>query len=107
MENALLNSSGTSVGSMVGISVGGTNSGWDVGSTVAIAVGLGMGVTVGVAVIFVVVEETADGVALTVCPHAVNSKLMKMKIITRKTFFILTHSLGRILDVCVAACFIL
>ena len=73
---------------MVGIRVGGTNSGLEVGSTVAVAVGLGVGVNVAVS------EGMGEGIVGTVCPHAMNNKLMVRRIIVRKTFFIMAHSLG-------------
>ena len=40
-----------------------------------------------------------DGVAVTCCPHAMDNQPMTRKTMTCKNFFILTHSLGAILDV--------
>ena len=82
---------------MVGIKVGGTNSGGDVGWAVAVAVGLGLGVNVTVAAVDG--NEVGDGVAVTDCPHALNNKPMTRKTMTRTSFFMLTHSLGTMLDV--------
>ena len=81
---------------MVGIKVGGTNCGLGVGSTVTVAVGLGLGVKVAGTV--EVGDGAGDGVAITDGPHAMNDKPITRQIITRKRFFILTHSLGIMLD---------
>jgi hypothetical protein len=89
---------------MVGIKVGGTYSGLEVDWVVAVAVGLGTEVMVGVAVrvwlgtgvavaVIVVVDDgRGDGVAITACPQARHDKLISRKIITRKRFFMFTHS---------------
>ena len=70
---------------MVGIKVGGTCSGLDVGSIGAIAVWLGTEVSVPVAV--ALGDGIGDGVALTDCPHAINSSPIARKTPARKFFF--------------------
>ena len=96
-DNASLNRLGTSAGSMVGSNVGGTNSGCEVGSTVAVMVGLGMEVNVAVGVI--VGDGVGEGVTVVACPHPTNDRLMIMKIMTWKSFFIFTHFLETLLEV--------
>lgn len=82
---------------MVGIKVGGTYSGLGVGVAVGVRVLLGRGVSVDVTV--AVGDGIGAGVEALVCPHAMNTKPMMRKTTIRKRFFILTHSLGTMLDV--------